>query len=482
MKKLSVNKNDCSFENKMLFKDILNRVKALGGSLIKNSKQTCVVAAMIGVVLISATNIYKTGRDIIHAVDYYTSIAKVDDTIESENSERINQLLNSAIVVANISTKAEMDYHFEDNNILDSEGNIVSLEGIDVPIYLVKCNLNDIAFQNMKLADSKTKAISLDYSSIDNGFTNYLPETVEELSLNGCNYITNLNDLPKRCPNLKAISISSNASLTDLSFIYNLPNLEQLFLTDSAYVTEDLLEYLHSHNISTNLNEQDIANAKKVDEIINRIITPGMTDSEKIQAVCLYILNNVEYDVHQTMESNVSPLACVLEDGKGVCASYAYFTNVLLNKAGIKAFEVTNDSHGWNVLELDGKYYYVDTTNMDGSMFYNFILKSINMTKYYMVDTNNTFSTAMDKPSDDTTIIPLSLIEDIQAGRDEKSIWEKYGGQVGNLGVALASFLAGVSVIVGPLMLMPTIEETLFLYDDIAYDYYRERKNQQRSK
>ena len=62
MKKISVNNNDYSFENKYKFEDLLNKVKALGGSIKKNSKQSCFLAIMIGCVLIAANNIYKLGK------------------------------------------------------------------------------------------------------------------------------------------------------------------------------------------------------------------------------------------------------------------------------------------------------------------------------------------------------------------------------------------------------------------------------------
>lgn len=472
MKKISTNNDDCSFENKYKFEDLFGKVKAFGGSIIKNRKQTCFTAVMVGTVLFSANNIYKLGTDIVEAIEYYSEISEIEEYASSHNGDIVQKVNDDVIlVVNNISSSIESKYHFKQNNLWDNEGNIISLNGVNKPICFVGCNINNETLKNIQLSSSKTEILQLDLSSVDDTFVNYLPNTIEALSLNNCNYITNLRDLPKRCPNITVISLNATASLSDLSFIYQLPNLKELYISDSAYITEDLLNYLRNNNIKTNITEQDIINSQKIDEIIDSIITPDMSDKDKIQTICLYVLNNVEYDVMKTLESNQTPLKCVLDDGKGVCISYAYLTNVLLNKAGIKSFEIINDSHVWNLVKLDNKYYYIDTTNMDDSVFYNFLLKTLNITKYYMIDTNNTFTTAMSKPEDDVTIIPLSLIEDIQNGRSDKDIFEKYGGQIGNLVVQLVSILYGVATYLGFFSLKKLVQTFPDLCSNIKSDY-----------
>lgn len=471
MKRISVNKDDSYFENKHTFDDLVNKAKALGKSVIANGRQAIMVGGMIGCILLSANNIYKLGSDVFDVVSTYKSSANADDEVSSSNDEAINALNELSILATNVSSSVESKYHFENNQLLDRDGNAISLDGTTEPIFFISCNLNNETFENTQFASSKTKAIGLNFSAIDNNFVNYLPDTVEELCLNGCKYISNLDELPDRCPNISFLSINAIPTLSDLSFIYRLPNLKEVNISDSAYVTEELLNYLRNNNISTNIDEKDIANAKKIDDIIKNIITPDMSDDEKIQAVCLYVLNNVEYDITQTLESNRSPLSCVLEDGKGVCASYAYFTSVLLSKAGIESFEITNENHGWNAVKLDDKYYYVDTTNMDGSAFYNFLLDKLNISKFYMVDTDATIGSAMSAPNDKKTNIPLSLIEDIQKGRDNKTIFEKYGGYLGTLSVLLASFLSGAIVVAGPISLKYLIEEAPFLLRCIRIDY-----------
>ncbi len=470
MKKISINNDDYSFENKYKFEDLLNRVKALGGSIIKNGKQTCLLAIMLGCVLFSANNIYKLGTDVVELIDTYNTNTELNEYLISYNDDFLQKFSNG-IIVANVSTSIEQKYYFSDNNLFDNRGNIVSLNTTEKPICFIHCNINRETLENMQLSYSQTKILNLNECSIDNQCIQYLPSTLEDLSLDRCSFITNLNDLPKICPNITKLSLNAIPNLSNLSFIYNLPNLKEIYISDSVYITEELLNYLQENNIKTNITQQDIINSQKIDEIINNIITPSMSDRDKIQAICLYVLNNVESDITQTFESNLTPLACVLEDGKGVCASYAYFTNVLLNKANINSFKISNGGHAWNVIELDDKYYYIDTTNMDDSAFYNLLLKTLNITRYYMIDTNNTFATAMSKPEDDRTIIPLSLIEDIQNGMSEKDIFEKYGGQVGNFAVIVVSLLSSIVTFLGFDALKKIIQNSPEWYSNIKSDY-----------
>jgi hypothetical protein len=62
MKKISTNKNDVSFENKLTFKDIVNKVRAAGGSIIKNGKGILIAGLAAGSILFSAGYVYIAGE------------------------------------------------------------------------------------------------------------------------------------------------------------------------------------------------------------------------------------------------------------------------------------------------------------------------------------------------------------------------------------------------------------------------------------
>ena len=132
-------------------------------------------------------------------------------------------------------------------------------------------------------------------------------------------------------------------------------------------------------------------------------------------------------------ESNNNPLNLALDDKEGVCTSYAYLTNVLLNKAGIASFNIYDNNHSWNIIELDNDYYYIDTTKMDSSALYNFLLKTLNISKYYISN--------IDKLDDDTIVIPPSLVNDIINNKEisEHKLISK------NV-IIMASILAGITI------------------------------------
>lgn len=198
-----------------------------------------------------------------------------------------------------------------------------------------------------------------------------------------------------------------------------------------------------------------------------------MSDREKVKAICLYVLDSIEYDITYLDQSNIFPLTCVLDNGKGVCASYAYMTNVLLNKAGIKSFQVIDDSHGWNIIELDGEYYYVDTTNMDGSSINKMLLELFNISKNYMIDPEYTTLSAMSNASSEETIIMANLVDDIIKGSSNKDIFEKYGGMVLSGSFSLVSFIIGCFVGFNIFLLMTGkyVEIGKEIYSSIKDDY-----------
>ena len=87
-----------------------------------------------------------------------------------------------------------------------------------------------------------------------------------------------------------------------------------------------------------------------------------------------YLVNNVKY-VNGT--SNTNNAYGALVNGQAVCEGYADAFQYLLTQAGISSCVVTGTSkgegHAWNLVKIDGEYYYVDVTWDDqdnGKNFY----------------------------------------------------------------------------------------------------------------
>ncbi|HJB16192.1 MAG TPA: transglutaminase-like superfamily [Candidatus Blautia excrementipullorum] len=92
---------------------------------------------------------------------------------------------------------------------------------------------------------------------------------------------------------------------------------------------------------------------------------------EKVKAVYTYLIDNTEY-VSSEHDQNI---AGVFWKKQAVCAGYARAMQYLLERLDIPCVYVegstagSTEGHAWNIVQLDGQYYYVDATNGDQPEF-----------------------------------------------------------------------------------------------------------------
>ncbi|MBO5373793.1 MAG: hypothetical protein J6A75_13890 [Lachnospiraceae bacterium] len=87
------------------------------------------------------------------------------------------------------------------------------------------------------------------------------------------------------------------------------------------------------------------------------------TDYDKAKHVFDVLIKNVDYDISAEQNQNIMS---VFLNRATVCQGYACATQYLLEKLGIQSTivkgYVNGESHAWNLVRLNGKYYYMDTT------------------------------------------------------------------------------------------------------------------------
>ena len=152
-----------------------------------------------------------------------------------------------------------------------------------------------------------------------------------------------------------------------------------------------------------------------------------MSDRDKIKSIVNYIINNYSYDLNYKMESNTMPISSFFDNNKGVCASYAYLANILFRKANIESYELVSLNHAWNIVQLDNKYYYIDTTNLDNE-YDEFLLKYFNFGSCFLTNPGENGYTEMEDyyAGNDKIIISKDLIHKIEKSEGLKNFCEKY--------------------------------------------------------
>lgn len=95
---------------------------------------------------------------------------------------------------------------------------------------------------------------------------------------------------------------------------------------------------------------------------------PQESDYEKVKYLYEYLISHTEYELGCEDSQNV---CSVLLNGRSVCQGYAKTFQLLCQRAQISALlvtgEVNGQGHAWNLVRVDGQWYYADPTWGDAS-------------------------------------------------------------------------------------------------------------------
>lgn len=287
------------------------------------------------------------------------------------------------------------------------EAGISDIEGIQymknvTHIYLEKNNISDISLlaglkelKVLSLNENRIADIS-SLSSLKNLrviyiHTNLLRDltplsdltNLEELYLGG-NHIKDITPLSSLI-NLKTLFLGDN-QINDLTVLKNLINLKNLDIYANPVLDITPLKslnhleevYIEYYNKQSALNEELYKKyedmMKKAQEIVEKVVKPGMSDLEKELALHDYLVVHTVYDYENYFSNTVPEEAHlpygVLVNRVAVCDGFARTMQILLDMVGIESELVYGESYGengwyghaWNIVKIDGKYYHLDVT------------------------------------------------------------------------------------------------------------------------
>lgn len=165
------------------------------------------------------------------------------------------------------------------------------------------------------------------------------------------NCVKDLNDIAKDEETLSIINnfVHPYNSFKTISFTYN-ENGRFSLIVEHIYTDEQITEINYI-----------------VEQKIQDIIKDNMTTEQKIKKVHDYIIDSTEYDtlktenIHDdTYQSNTA--YGVLRQGKGICSGYSDTMSIFLNALDIENYKISNDTHIWNLVYINGIWTHLDTT------------------------------------------------------------------------------------------------------------------------
>ena len=182
---------------------------------------------------------------------------------------------------------------------------------------------------------------------------------------------------------VKDLSMLANDE-AKLSLINNFVHPYNSFKTISFTYNERgefslIIEHMYSDEEITEINYV-------VENKVNELINDTMSSEDKIKAIHDYIINTTEYDTLKTKNINDETYKSntaygVLIQGYGICSGYSDAISIFLNKLGIKNYKISNDTHIWNLIYLNGVWVHLDATWDDPISEFN-----ENRDTYFLID------------------------------------------------------------------------------------------------
>ena len=179
------------------------------------------------------------------------------------------------------------------------------------------------------------------------------------------------------------------------------------YIISGSNIRYTLYLFNFTPNYYTTAN-QETAVTTELDSLMPTLVHDGMSDYEKVKAIYDYICETVTYVSDERLYDKADLLKytayAALIQNEAVCQGYAVLLYRMLLEAGIDCRVVTGTGyngeawgeHAWNIVKLDGKYYYLDATWDAGKApeNYDYFLRGSNSFSGHTPDEESAFVSA----------------------------------------------------------------------------------------
>ena len=165
------------------------------------------------------------------------------------------------------------------------------------------------------------------------------------------------------------ISKVYHALLKDHPELFWVHNREEVYTT--SYKGTDYCRFSPGYTYTEQEISEILTEMQNTVNEVNAEITQNASDYDKVKMIYTYLIDHTEYEASDDDQN----IAGVFWKKKAVCAGYARAVQYLLEQLGIPCIYVegsardSDEGHAWNIVKINGQYYYVDATNGDQPSF-----------------------------------------------------------------------------------------------------------------
>lgn len=160
-----------------------------------------------------------------------------------------------------------------------------------------------------------------------------------------------------------------HALLKDHPELFWVHNRQEVYTT--SYQGKDYCEFAPGYTYTDQEVEEIQQAMQNACQEVRSLIPEGADTYEKVRTVYAYLIDHAEYASSEDDQN----IAGIFWKGQAVCAGYARAVQYLLEQLDIPCIYVEGDTrdsdegHAWDIVQIEGQYYYVDATNGDQPQF-----------------------------------------------------------------------------------------------------------------